>query len=128
MDKASYLEAAVERASGSADKYEANRKKVLVCCPDGATDEQLGGKLVTRVFPNLAFVIRCAAHASHGSIKGAWQQDDEVTRVKNIVQEVGEGPTPLRPLPGALRKQSPGPNSTNTVSYTHLTLPTICSV
>ena len=90
QDKASYLEAAVERASGSAAQYELNRKKVLAFCPDGAADEQLGGRLATRCFPNLAFVVRCATHAAHGSFKSAWQQDDEVRRVKTIVQEVGK--------------------------------------
>lgn len=65
--------------------------KVNVFCPDGAPDEQLGGRLASDVFGNLSFVIRCAAHGIHGAVKNAWRSDDEVARItKVVVQEVAK--------------------------------------
>lgn len=63
---------------GPGEVWEHARNVVRVFCPDGAPDEQLAGRLAAEEFPNLHFVIRCAAHGVQVAVRAAWGVDPEV--------------------------------------------------
>jgi len=90
-DLAEHLADSLRQAAGSEGAWEDARRKVHVFCPDGAADEQLAGRLSSEFFPNLFFVLRCAAHSVHGCLRDAWRADTEVQRLtKNVVEEVAK--------------------------------------
>ncbi len=78
-----------DACGGAGALWDRVRHRVRVFCPDGAPDEQLAGRLASGSFPNLRFVIRCAAHAAQGAVKNAFAADDKVADVtKTVVQEL----------------------------------------
>jgi hypothetical protein len=88
---ADLLVKAVRDACGSEAIFEKVRHRVRVFCPDGAANEQLAGRMTLEAFPNMCFVIRCAAHAVQGSIKTAWQANAHAQLITStIVCEVAK--------------------------------------
>ena len=87
---AQHLKDALREACGSDDLWQRVRKKVRVCCPDGAPNEQLACRLTSDEFENMKFVLRCGAHGIHGAVRSAWHTDVAVQDVTRIMQEVGK--------------------------------------
>ena len=80
-----------EACGGDGDLWENVRAKVRVFTPDGAPDEQLGGRLAAETFPNLALVLRCSTHAVVSAIEKGWEADETAQRITTtVVQEVAK--------------------------------------
>ena len=87
---AQHLVEAFKAACGSDEVWQRARRRVRVCCPDGAANEQLAARLASGDFENMKFVIRCGAHSVHGAVKNAWGCDARVKEVTELIQEVGK--------------------------------------
>ena len=87
---ARHLTDALKEACQSDDVWQRVRKRVRVCCPDGAPNEQLAARLATEEFENMKFVVRCGAHGVHGAVKSAWRTNEKVQQVTHTMQEVGK--------------------------------------
>jgi hypothetical protein len=83
------LKDALKEACQSDDVWQRVRKKVRVCCPDGAPNEQLAARLASDAFSNMKFVVRCGAHGVHGAVKNAWDANAKAADVTRTMQEVG---------------------------------------
>ena len=87
---ARHLVDSLREACQSEDVWQRVRRRVRVCCPDGAPNEQLAARLATEEFENMKFVVRCGAHGAHGAVKTAWRTDEQVSDVTHTMQEVGK--------------------------------------